>query len=298
MNIMNDKNRDISLVLSSGGARGMAHIGVIEELEKLGYHIRSVSGTSVGALIGGLYASGHLQEFKEWVANLDKMDVFHLIDLTISTQGFIKGEKVFTELNHIIGNCNIEDLNINFSAIAADITNKKEVVFRSGGLLNAIRASAAMPTILKPVIYKDCLLVDGAIVNPLPIDAVSRTENDILVAVNLNANIPYEKPVVKIPPPKTRRYLDKEKLKFLRDRESVFSLRKYNTNKIGYYNIIVRSLNMLEDKLTDITIEQYKPDILVNISRNAAETFDFHRSSEIIEAGRMAFRSAYSYFIS
>lgn len=127
------------------------------------------------------------------------MDVYHLIDLTISTQGFIKGEKVFTELNHIIGNCNIEDLNINFSAIAADITNKKEVVSRSGSLLNAIRASAAMPTILKPVIYKNCLLVYGAIVNPLPIDAVSRTENDILIAVNLNANIPYEKPEVRLP---------------------------------------------------------------------------------------------------
>jgi len=296
MNIMNDATRDVALVLSSGGARGLAHIGVIEELEQQGFNICSVSGTSIGALIGGIYASGHLQEFKEWISKLDKMDVYHLIDLTISTQGFIKGEKVFTHLNKMIGDCNIEDLKIHYCAIAADITNKKEVVFSSGSLLNAMRASAAMPTIFKPLISNDRLLVNGAMINPLPVDAVRRTGHDILVAVNLNANIPYIKPVVKRKSETKRRYLDKEKIKFLRERESVFSLKKYNTNKIGYYNIIIRSLNMLEDKLTDITIEKYRPDILVNISRNAAETFDFHRSAEIIEAGKTAFRNAYSVF--
>ena len=293
MSTIIDTRRDVALVLSSGGARGLAHIGVIEELERRGYHIHSVSGTSVGALIGGIYASGHLKEFKEWICTLDKMDVFQLIDLTISTQGFIKGERVFTELKNIIGDPNIEDLKINFSAIAADITNKKEVIFRTGSLIHAMRSSAAMPTIFKPVMYNNSLLVDGAIINPLPIDAVDRVAGDCLVAVNLNANTPYEKPSLVSKQIKKRRYLDKENLKFLRDRESVFTLKKYDTNKIGYYNIIVRSLNMLEDKLSDITIEKYQPDILVNISRNAAETFDFHRSNELIEAGKIAFNHAF-----
>lgn len=282
--------KEVSLVLSSGGARGLAHIGVIEELERNGYRIREIAGTSIGAVIGGVYASGRLPEFREWICGLDIMDVYRLIDLTISTQGFIKGEKVFSKINEIIGDVRIEDLRVKFSAIAADIINKKEVVFRSGNLLHAIRASAAMPTILKPVFSDDAMLVDGAIINPLPIDALQEPEGSIIVAVNLNANIPYHKPQVKKRvTTKHQNKKNKELLQFIRERESVFSLKKNNSQKLGYYNIIIRSLNMLEDKLTEITIERYQPDILVNISRNAAETFDFHRSEEIIEAGRAAF---------
>ena len=149
---MQSKNkRNISLVLSGGGARGIAHIGVLEELEKQGFHIHSIVGTSMGALVGGIYAAGELTSFKKWIVNLDKLDVFHLVDFTLINNGLIKGDKVFNELHKFIPEINIENLEIDFSAIAADLTNRKEIVFNEGNLLDAIRASVANPNIITPV---------------------------------------------------------------------------------------------------------------------------------------------------
>ena len=141
----------ISLVLSGGGARGIAHIGAIEELEKQGFKIKSIAGTSMGALVGGLYALGKMQEYKEWIFTLDKLDIFRLIDFTFNTQGLIRGDRVFNKMKKFIPDMNIEELKIPYAAVATDITNGKEVVFTNGSIYEAIRASIAIPTVFTPV---------------------------------------------------------------------------------------------------------------------------------------------------
>ncbi|RLD54901.1 MAG: hypothetical protein DRJ01_17410, partial [Bacteroidetes bacterium] len=143
--------KNVALVLSGGGARGIAHIGVIEELEKQGFEIKSISGTSMGALVGGVYAVGKMQEYKNWIYTLDKFDVFKLVDFNVGIQGLIKGDRVFNKMKEFISDRNIEDLEIFYTAVAADIINNKEVVFTEGSVYNAVRASVAIPTVFTPV---------------------------------------------------------------------------------------------------------------------------------------------------
>src|SRR5476651_40908 len=172
--------QNISLVLSGGGARGIAHIGVIEELERQGFNIASVAGTSMGAVVGGVYALGQMDAYKTWLYTLDKLKVFGLIDFSFSAQGMVKGDKLFNTIKAFINDANIEDLNMPYAAVAADIINKKEVVFTQGSIYDAIRASIAIPTVFTPVKYADGLLVDGGIINNLPIEHVKRHPGDIL----------------------------------------------------------------------------------------------------------------------
>jgi NTE family protein len=162
----------VSLVLSGGGARGIAHIGVIEELEKQGFEIASISGTSMGAVVGGVYALGKMEEYKNWLYTLDKIKIFSLIDFSFSTQGLVKGDKLLNTVKAFIPDANIEDLSIPYAAIAADIINKKEVVFTKGSLFDAIRASMAIPTVFTPVKTEHGLLIDGGIINNMPINHV------------------------------------------------------------------------------------------------------------------------------
>jgi len=174
----------VALVLSGGGARGMAHIGVIEGIQKMGYTITSIAGTSIGALIAGIYVSGKMDEFKKWVIHVSKFDVIKLMDFAISKNGFIKGEKVFNALKKFIRDVNIEELEIPYAAVAVDIKNHKEIVFRSGPLKEAIRASVSIPTVLQPVYYNEVELVDGGVLNPLPINCIHRNDGDLLIAVD------------------------------------------------------------------------------------------------------------------
>lgn len=152
----------VSLVLGSGGARGYAHIGAIEEIERRGYEIVSVSGSSMGALVGGMYVAGKLPEYKEWVVSLNWMRVVRLLDFTLS-RGAIRGDRIFVQLTKILGALNIEDLQIDFTAVAADIAHQKEVWFQKGSLIEAIRASVAVPGLFTPVIQDGRVLVDGGV---------------------------------------------------------------------------------------------------------------------------------------
>jgi NTE family protein len=179
--------KDIALVLSSGGARGIAHIGVIEELLDRGYNITSISGTSMGAVVGGIYASGKFKEFKEWMCQLDKKEVFRLVDFSVSRSGIVKGDKVIEHMKKFIPDKNIEELEIPFCAIAVDIHKGEEVVFTKGSMFDAIRASISIPAVFKPAKINGVYYVDGGILNPLPLNRVDRKENDILVAVMVNA---------------------------------------------------------------------------------------------------------------
>ena len=140
--------KKVSLVLSGGGARGIAHIGVLEALEKQGFEVHSITGTSMGAVVGGFYAAGKMKEFKKWISDLNKKDVFELVDFTLFNSGFIKGDKVFEELSTFIHDIQIQDLPIHFSATATDLISRKEVLFTEGSLYNAMRASVAIPNVI------------------------------------------------------------------------------------------------------------------------------------------------------
>ncbi|HKK61291.1 MAG TPA: patatin-like phospholipase family protein, partial [Bacteroidales bacterium] len=176
-------HKKIALVLSGGGARGMAHIGVIEALERSGHEIVSVTGTSMGSVVGAVYAMGKMEVFKEWLYSLDKLKVFRLMDFTLSKQGLLKGEKVLNKMKEFMEDRNIEDLDIPYAAVSVDLLSKNEVVFREGKVYDAIRASIAIPGILTPVRTKNMLLVDGGVMDNVPVKHVKRQGDEIIVAV-------------------------------------------------------------------------------------------------------------------
>lgn len=176
----------VSLVLGSGGARGYAHIGAIEVLEERGYKVVAIAGCSIGALIGGVYAAGKLKDYKDWVTGLGQFDILKLLDISLSTAGAIRGDKVFSVVRDFIGDTLIEDLPIPFTAVATDLLGHKEVWFQEGLLHQAIRASIAIPSVVTPVVLKGRVLVDGALLNPLPIVPTISAHADYIFAVNLS----------------------------------------------------------------------------------------------------------------
>ncbi|MDM3886784.1 patatin-like phospholipase family protein [Pseudomonas sp. BCRC 81390] len=193
-------SKRVALVLGSGGARGYAHIGVIEEIERRGYDIACIAGCSMGAVIGGIYAAGKLDEYKNWIESLDYLDVLRLVDVSFRL-GAIRGDKVFGQIRKIVGEINIEQLRIPYTAVAADLTNQQEIWFQEGCLHQAMRASAAIPSLFTPVMQGNRMLVDGGILNPLPIVPVVSSHCDLIIAVNLNATNQkqYQLPVIERP---------------------------------------------------------------------------------------------------
>jgi len=193
-------SKRVALVLGSGGARGYAHIGVIEELERRGYDIACIAGCSMGAVIGGIYAAGKLDDYRRWIESLDYLDVLRLVDVSFRL-GAIRGEKVFGQIRKIVGEVNIENLRIPYTAVAADLTNQQEIWFQEGCLHQAMRASAAIPSLFTPVVQGNRMLVDGGILNPLPIIPVVSSHCDLIVAVNLNSTNQkhYQLPVIERP---------------------------------------------------------------------------------------------------
>jgi NTE family protein len=293
-------SKNVALVLSSGGARGIAHIGVIEELTKSGFTITSVAGTSMGSMVGGMLAKGTLNEFTEWMLAFTKMDVIKFLDLTTGSGGLIKGEKIVKVLEEFIGDKKIEDLAIPFACVAADLIGHKEVVFNKGSLLLAIRASSSVPTIFLPVTIDGMMLVDGGVLNPLPLDIVQRKTGDILIAVNVNANVPYEQPVNKPDNSDQESYYSKMRTALNEKWAGVIDhyTEKYRNGKqskpkpINMFDIISDSINLAQNKAANIYIDKYKPDVVINISHDSASIFDFYKSEELIEAGRIACRKA------
>lgn len=280
-------NRKIALVLSGGGARGIAHIGVIEELQKRGYEITSIAGTSMGALIGGMYAAGKLEEYKEWMCSLDKMKVFSLVDFTFSSDGMVKGDKVLNAIMEFVPDTNIEDLKIAYSATAADIENHKEIVYRSGSLYEAIRASIAIPMVITPVIKDNAIIVDGGVVNNLPISNVNRNKGDLLVAVYVNANVPPVKLKISKKEKKEKKSVYLQKLNEFYEHLNIISP-KPKKEKIGYFTLIDKAIVSASLQMVQLTIEKNPPDILVNISRDTCGTYDFYRAEELVEIGRQS----------
>lgn len=180
--------RTAAVVLGSGGARGYAHIGALEVIEDAGFEVIAVSGCSMGALVGGLYASGHMDEYRDWALALRRSDVVRMLDLSLSSMGAIRGDKLFGMVREMIGDVQIEDLPIDYTAVATDLLSQREVWFQAGPLADAIRASVAIPSLFTPVITHNQFLVDGALLNPVPILPTLSAHADITIAVSLSGD--------------------------------------------------------------------------------------------------------------
>lgn len=277
----------VSLVLSGGGARGIAHIGVIEELEKRGFEIVALAGTSMGSLVGGIYALEKMQEFKNWLLSLDKKKIFSLVDFTLSSQGLIKGDKLLTKMKDFIPDADIENLRIPYAAVAADIINNKEVVFTKGSLYEAIRASISIPTFFTPVKTPNGLLVDGGVLNNIPVSHAKRIRGDMLVVVNVNATIP----VIKLPESGKEKV---ERAPGYKSRMEEFYHQiwkndpKNKEEKIGYINLLIKTIGLMMNGTSQLSLEKYPPDIMINISRDSCSAYDFLKVEEMLVTGRIA----------
>ena len=290
-NIFVCMKQKVALVLSGGGARGIAHIGVIEELEKQGYEITSIAGTSMGSLVGGVYALGKIEPFKTWICTLDRRKIFSLVDFALSKQGMIKGDRVLKKMKDFIPDTNIEDLSIPYVAVAADLLHKEEIAFSEGSIYEAIRASIAIPTVLTPVRTADRLLVDGGVMNNIPINRVKRIPGDLLVVVNVNANIPVSSPQISIEEGQKTHSTHQNKLK-----EFYNHLSKINPlghdERLGYFTLITKTLDLMTDHMAQMTLSRFTPDILINVSRESCTMYDFYKAEEMVEIGRQAARDS------
>ena len=287
--------KNVALALASGGPRGFAFIGAIEELLARGYNITSVAGTSAGSLVGGIYAAGGLQEFKQWLFGLDPIKVVTLMDFTISKNGLVKGEKVIDAIKQRVPDVNIEDLPIPFTAVATDLYTGEEVLFREGPLFEAIRASISIPSMFKPVKWKGRTLVDGGMVNTFPLNRVQRTPGDILVGFNVN----------QIDAAEIQGFLDsRAALTEGRDEMSLLSriqndLQAFRLNADGrdswipvgaddnYATILQRSFGIMNCTIARMGIELARPDILVDLPFDSYHgVYGYSHAPEICEKGR------------
>lgn len=255
----------VSLVLGTGGARGYAHIGVIEELEARGYEVVSIAGSSMGALVGGLYAAGGLESYRDWVKTLGWIDVVRLLDLNFRHTLF-SGDRVFARLRDMVGDPDIETLPIGYTAVATDVTNNKEVWFQKGSLLNAIRASIAIPGLVSPLVQENRVLVDGGVLNPLPIVATVAAHADLIIAVDVNAS--RESVAIHLEPDE------------LIDRETP------TPKHIGRVSLVLNSMEVMQGALTRYKIAGYSPDLVIRVPKEAGGFHEFHRANELIDIGR------------
>ncbi|MBC6365705.1 patatin-like phospholipase family protein [Algoriphagus sp. AK58] len=289
------KKKTVSLVLSSGGARGLAHVGVIEELEKRGYEIIEIAGCSAGALVGGMYATGKMPEFKEWICNLDRVDVFSLMDFTFSSRGFIKGEKVYSALKKVVPDCQIEDLPIQFSCNAVEVHSGKEYVFRKGSLYKAIRASGSIPSVFLPAKIEKNHFIDGGVLNPVPISLISDPAKSLVVVVDVNGlENEFISPPKKDESGKQLITLPGWLKEYQSKMRQFFPEEKKAESKTAYSSLelVTRSFDLLQDRFCELLLEKYPVDVKIKISRKQAGTLEFHRSAEMIEIGRLKAKEA------
>lgn len=276
--------KNIALVLSSGGARGCAHIGAIKVLERHGFRITSVAGTSMGALVGGIYATGQLQAFEEWISSLDLWEVLRLTDFSISKKGFVKGKKVIEKIKEIVPERNIEDLSVPFCAVATEILSGTETIFTKGNLYEAIRASISIPTVFQPLKIGNSYFVDGGLMNPIPVNRIKRNKDDLLVVVDVNSPIPYKKKDNKQEQVQPGRHL--EQISRIQHKLNDLIPKKSN-EEVSIFNLTNRSISIMTHKISDLILDKQQPDLLISISKDAFGTFDFYKAKQIIEEGEV-----------
>ena len=275
--------KNVALALSSGGPRGFAYIGAIEELLARGYTITSVSGASAGALVGGIYAAGGLSAFKEWLLGLDPLQIVSLMDFKPSKNYLLKGDKIIDTIKKSVPEVNIEDLPIPFTAVATDLHTGEEVVFREGPLFDAIRASISIPSMFRAVKWHGRTLIDGGIVNTFPLNRVQRTPGDILVGFNVNR-------------------IDAKSIRAFQDMREDLSHNPVALHRFlaesrdrrlpvdaddNYASILQRSFGIMNHTIARMGIELCPPDILVNLPFDSYHgVYGYTHIPEIITRGR------------
>ncbi len=309
----------VALALGSGGARGFAHIGAIQVIEERGLDVVSVAGTSMGALVGGLYAAGELAGYTDWVEDLTQLDVVRLLDPSMSAPGAIRAEKVLARVRDLLDGALIEDLPIDYTAVATDLFARKEVWFQKGLVETAIRASIAIPGIITPVMLNGRLLADGGIMDPLPIAPTAAARADLTIAVSLSGADPHGReaePVVAVAEEEpveewsdrfrrsASQLLDRDLVRSLMHRfggddddrveaeagtaRSVGGGEPFEKlpDGLSKFDMMNLSLDAMQSLLLRFRLAAYPPDVLITVPKNAARTLDFHRADEMIALGR------------
>jgi NTE family protein len=277
--------KSVSLVLGSGGARGLAHIGVIHWLEENDYRIESISGCSMGALIGGIYAAGKLEDFEHWVRAITKVDIVSLLDLSFSKSGLVKGDRIIDTLIDLVGNQPIEELPIRFTAVAADVINEKEVWLNSGSLFDAIRASISLPLFFTPHEINGTRLIDGGVLNPVPIAPTFSDDTDMTIAVNLGGTVSH------MPAANTTKYSLNNETPAFHEKirayiEQLQSTLGSNGNMDwGFYDIANQAFDAMQSTIARQKLAAYPPDVTIEIPRDACGTLEFDRADEMIRLG-------------
>ena len=282
------KGTRISLVLGSGGARGLAHIGVIHWLEEHNYHIQSISGCSMGALVGGIYACGKLDVFETWVRAITKLDIIGLLDFSWGKQGLVEGERIITTLKELVGDRQIEDLPIEYTAVAADIIREKEVWLKRGSVFDAIRASISLPLFFTPFEMHGTKLLDGGILNPVPIAPTFEDHTEQTIAVNLGAP-PSGEPqpalgaesTTAIPEPDNS--LHAKIVEFVEDVKSRSAPSESGSWKM--LSIADQTFDAMQGAIARQKLAAYPPDHTIMIARDACGTLEFDRADEMIALG-------------
>ena len=311
---MTANGKRVALVLGSGGARGYAHIGAVQVLAERGYEVVAVAGTSMGALVGGLMAAGNLAEYTDWVTGLSQRDVIRLLDPTLGGPGAIRAERILARMSEILDGALIEDLPIPYTAVATDIGARREVWFQSGPLDVAIRASIAIPGMITPIMVNGRLLVDGAVLNPVPMEPVTGVDADFTMAVALAGDKPRSFPTrpaketsAQQPP---NEWLDR----FVKGAAGVwesdvvasilarFGGKAHEGETPGrspsppafelpppgmrITDVTAMALDTMGSLITRFRLAALPPDVLVTVPGDAAKTMDFHRAEELIALGR------------
>ena len=284
---MTGKDQRVSLVLGSGGARGLAHIGAIRCLEERGCNIRYVAGSSMGALIGGIYAAGKLETYETWVKELHASDVLRLLDWSFSRGALFKGERIIEVLRNMIGDCNIEDLGIGYTAVATDLNSEREIWFTRGPLFDAIRASIAVPMVFAPVEQGRQLLVDGGLTNPLPIAPTLNNNTDLTVAVDLNGRREHLAPEQNqdSAPDDAESAGYRERIARFLDTLLPDMSQAGLSEAPGAFDLMMRSLDTVQGTITRYKLAGYDANVVVRIPRNLCGFFDFQRARELIRFG-------------
>jgi NTE family protein len=312
----------IALALGGGGARGYAHIGVIQVLEERGFRIAAIAGTSMGALVGGLHAAGQLPAYADWVGGLTQRDVLRLLDPSLRAPGAIRGEKILARVSELLDGVRIEDLPIPFTAVATDLLARREVWFQRGPVDAAIRASIALPSIFTPVMLNGRLLVDGGLMNPLPLAPVAASHADATVAVTLSGDPAavsgraHEQETAE--PRPTEEWMERFRRSAAQvlDRDQRRALtRRFGGGKrareaadappaddpppeepvkvfdalppgLGTLDVMELSMDAMQSLVTRYRLAGYPPDLLISVPKNACRTLDFHKGAQMIALGR------------
>jgi NTE family protein len=301
----------VALALGSGGARGYAHIGVINELHERGHEIVGIAGSSMGALVGGLEAAGKVDEFAVWASSLTQRAVLRLLDPSITSAGVLRAERILDAVREILGEVTIEELPVPFTSVATDLITGKSVWMQRGPVDDAIRASIAIPGVIKPHVVNGRLLADGGILDPIPMAPIAAANADVTIAVSLGDD-PDTRRAEREPRPtaellnrmwrSTSSLLDTKTARSLLDSTTGRSvLDRFTVSdddedaeepsvpaipRLGGFEVLIRTIEIAQAALARHTLAAYPPDLLIEVPRTVCRSLEFHRANEVIEIGQ------------